>query len=138
MAYLDAVRTGRGVDERLVGVQVHFRVGITELVGVLVGGVIGAEIFDATKVGFNNRRTDRQKVGAGKRLSIFQNEDQTPCVHDLLGVKAAVTNDHGANTTKTLLAVGKICGPRGRLVVGIVDLDIAEVVGRAACSLNKR
>jgi hypothetical protein len=48
---LEELIAGRVLEEWLVGVEADRCVGVAELVGVLVGGVVGAEIFDAAEVG---------------------------------------------------------------------------------------
>ena len=52
--YFSYTLTGSGEPERLVGVQVDGRVGVAQLIGVLVRGVVGAQIFDAAEMGFDD------------------------------------------------------------------------------------
>ncbi len=59
----------RAVEERLVGVEVDRRVGVAELVGVLVGGVVGAQVLDAPEVS-RHRAQPRGLEGGHDRLGL--------------------------------------------------------------------
>ena len=49
----DILKMGRVLDERLVRMQFHRGISVAQLVVVVVGGVVCAEILDATEMGWN-------------------------------------------------------------------------------------
>src|SRR5689334_14458386 len=56
---MEGLITRRLDEKRLIGVEIGLRVGVAELIGVGVGGVVGARILDALEMGLDHAQTAR-------------------------------------------------------------------------------